>query len=226
MALSPHETPLAARFPGIGKFIESIRLTWVIETAMRLRLRGSPRDSARPMWGANNAANAKRARFDALVAPHTATLDILAWRFCRDRAAAADLVQDTLERAWRRFESLQDTQRARAWLIQIMRHLWLDRLRRRRTEVPIDEVAEPAMATPEAPSAWEHVTLDDIHRAIQQLREPFRAVAVLHDVDGLSYREIAARLDIPYNTAATRLHRAHQELKKLVLGLRAREEEP
>lgn len=191
----------------------------VIQTAPCLQLQGPPRDSALPMWGVSNAANAaRRARFDQLMALHTATLEVVAWRFCRDHAAAADLLQDTLERAWRRFDSLQDNDRARAWLVQIMRHLWLDRIRRRRTEVPIEEAAEPAAATAEEPSRWEHVTIDDIHRAIEQLSEPFRSVAILHDVDGLSYREIAARLDIPYNTAATRLHRAHRQIKELVLG--------
>jgi RNA polymerase sigma-70 factor, ECF subfamily len=165
------------------------------------------------MWAAP-----RRARFDELVALHSPALTVVARRCCREPGSAKDLLQETFLRAWSRFDSLQDDNRARAWLVQIMKNIWLDQLRRRRDEVSIDVVAEPAAAVADEPSRWDGVTLDDIRRAIEQLDEPFRSVAVLHDVDGLSYRDIAARLDIPYATAATRLHRAHHKIKQLVLG--------
>jgi len=167
------------------------------------------------MWGATNAA--RRERFDALVALHTPTLTVVARKLCREPSTVLDLLQETFFRAWRRFDSLQDDSRARAWLVQIMKNIWFDQLRRRHNEVPIEEAGEPPAVVDE-PTAWERVTIDDLRRAIEQLEEPFRSVAVLHDVDGLSYREIATRLDIPYATAATRLHRAHQKIKQLVLG--------
>lgn len=173
------------------------------------------------MWGAS-----RRARFDELVALHTSALTVVARRCCREPVTAKDLLQDTFLRAWQRFDSLQDDHRARAWLVQIMRNIWLDQLRRRRNEVSIEDATEPAAAVEDEPSRWDGVTLDDIRRAIEQLVEPFRSVAVLHDIDGLSYRDIAARLDIPYSTAATRLHRAHQKIKQLVLGKLDDEEDP
>jgi RNA polymerase sigma-70 factor (ECF subfamily) len=165
------------------------------------------------MWGAS-----RRARFDELVALHTPALTVVARKCCRDPASAGDLLQETLLRAWLRFDSLRDESRARGWLVQIMKHLWLDQIRRRRNEVPLTSALENAPDPVEESSRWEGVTLDDIHRAIDQLKEPFRSVAVLHDVEGLSYQDIAARLSIPYATAATRLHRAHQKIKQLVLG--------
>jgi RNA polymerase sigma-70 factor (ECF subfamily) len=173
------------------------------------------------MWGAP-----RRARFDELVTLHTPALTMVARRCCREPFSANDLLQETLLRAWLRFDSLQDESRARAWLVQIMKNIWLDQLRRRRNEVPIDQTAEPAAPPVDEPSRWEGVTLEDIRDAIAQLEEPFRSVAVLHDVDGLSYRDIAARLEIPYATAATRLHRAHQKIKQLVLGKLDHEEDP
>lgn len=186
-----------------------------------MRLRGATRDSGRPMWGAGDATNTlRRVRFDALMAQHTPTLIVVARRMCReDAAAAADLVQDSLERAWRRFDSLQNDGCARPWLIKIMRHLWLDQVRRRRTEVPIEDAEETIMPVADEPSRWERVTIEDIRQQIELLPEPFRTVAVLHDIDGKTYREIAALLKIPYATAATRLHRAHHRIKELVLGL-------
>jgi RNA polymerase sigma-70 factor, ECF subfamily len=167
----------------------------------------------------------RQARFDKLVALHTPALTVVAQRLCRDQFAAKDLLQETFLRAWLRLDSLQDDDRARAWLVQIMKNLWLDHLRRRRKEVSLENAPEQ-VAVVDEPSRWEDVTLGDLHRAIEQLEEPFRSVAVLHDVDGLSYRDIAARLDIPYATAATRLHRAHLKIKQLVLGKLEHEEDP
>jgi len=173
------------------------------------------------MWGAS-----RRARFDELVALHTPALTVVARRCCREQFSANDLLQETLLRAWQRFDSLKDDSRARAWLVQIMKNIWLDQLRRRRNEVPLPDTLESLPAAVEQPSRWEGITLDDVHRAIDQLEEPFRSVAVFHDVDGLSYQQIAGRLGIPYATAATRLHRAHHKIKQLILGKLEDDEDP
>jgi len=147
---------------------------------------------------------------------HTPTLEVVARKLCRQPAAAADLLQDTLERAWLHLDSLQDSERARGWLVRIMRNTYLDQLRRRRAEIPIEETHEPAAATPDEPSWWEQVTPDDLRLAIEQIKEPYRSVAVMHDLDGRSYREIAAMLGIPSATAATRIHRAHAQIRELL----------
>lgn len=158
----------------------------------------------------------RRAGFEALIASHTAVLEAVARKLCRDRAAASDLVQDALERAWRRFDSLQDAERARGWLVRILRNAWLDQLRRRREEVSLEDTCEPAVAAADEPSRWERVTAEDLRRAIEALPEPYRSVAVMHDLEGLTYREIARRQGIPNATAATRLHRAHLRLRELL----------
>lgn len=147
---------------------------------------------------------------------HVPTLEAVARQLCRPPAIAADLVQDTLERAWRHLDSLQDAERARAWLVRIMRNTYLDQIRRRRAEVPIDETLEPAVPTPDEPSWWEQVTAEDLRGAIEELKEPYRSAAIMHDLDGRSYREIAAQLGIPNATAATRLHRAHARIRELL----------
>lgn len=147
---------------------------------------------------------------------HTPTLDVVARKLCRQPAIAADLLQDTLERAWKHFDSLQDAERARGWLVRIMRNTYLDQLRRRRSEVPIEETNEPAAATPDEPSWWERITTDDLRQAVEQIKEPYRSAAVMHDLDGRSYREIAAMLGIPSATAATRIHRAHGLIRELL----------
>jgi RNA polymerase sigma-70 factor (ECF subfamily) len=157
----------------------------------------------------------RRARFDKLVVVHGATLDVVARRLC-GAGHASDLVQDTFERAWRSFDALHDDACARGWLVRILRNAWVDQLRRRHLDiVQLGDLAEPA-ALSEEPSRWERIGLDDVRLAIDTLDEPFRTVAVLHDIDGLSYSEIATRLQIRYQTAATRLHRAHTRMRELL----------
>ncbi len=79
-----------------------------------------PRGSARPLPPRG------RSRFAALVDAHIGMLEVVARRISGAAAAAADLVQDTLERAWRHLDALQDDGRARAWLVRILRNTWLD----------------------------------------------------------------------------------------------------
>jgi RNA polymerase sigma-70 factor (ECF subfamily) len=159
---------------------------------------------------------AKRARFAALIGAHGPRLAAAARRFDREPAAAADLIQDTLERAWRHFDALQDDERARGWLVRIMRNAWLDQLRRRRPEVPIEDEHQPPIPASDEPSWWERITIEDLRAAIAELQEPYRSASALHDLEGHSYLEVARRLGIPSTTAATRIHRAHRRIRELL----------
>jgi RNA polymerase sigma-70 factor (ECF subfamily) len=162
------------------------------------------------------------ARLGEIIAQHRPAVEAAARRLCRTAAEAADLVQDTYERALRHAQSLRSEACARAWLIRILRNCFLDHCRRGHREAPVADPPEPAPSF--EPSRWERITTNDLHRAIAELGEPFRSVAILHDVDGLSHAEVSARLDIPYTTVATRLHRAHQRLKE-ILWLRLEQDE-
>jgi RNA polymerase sigma-70 factor (ECF subfamily) len=161
---------------------------------------------------------ARRDRFGQLTAKHRRTLLAVAMRYCcRDRATADDIVQDAYERAWRRFETLQDEVRVVPWLVTILHNCWIDACRKnvRNKVLPMAEVPEQPHVVDE-PSPWQRISVDDYHRAIEQLSEPFRSVAIMHDVDQLSNADIAQRLAIPYGTVATRLHRARKQLLRLL----------
>jgi len=114
----------------------------------------------------------------------------------------------------RSIASLRCEERARAWLIQILRNCFLDTCRHRRREVLRAAVPESPPSSIDFPPRWERITMEDLRAAIALLAEPFRSVAILHDLDGLPYTEIAARLGIPCATAATRLNRAHARIKE------------
>lgn len=97
-----------------------------------------------------------------------------------------------------------------------MRNTWVDQLRCRRMEVPIEDIPEPPAVAADEPPWWERVTSEDLRWAIEQLDEPYRSIAGLHDIDGHSSREIARLLAIQGATAATRLHRAHCRVRSLL----------
>jgi len=161
-------------------------------------------------------SSARRARFLALIGAYTPVLESIARRLCGHPQTAADLVQDTLERAWRRFDSLRDAGSARGWLLRILRNAWVDEQRRRRPEISLDQGHEPPAAAADEPAWWERITIEELRGAIEQLAEPYRTVAALHDLGGHTYREVATLLGIPSATAATRLHRAHGRIRALL----------
>jgi RNA polymerase sigma-70 factor, ECF subfamily len=178
------------------------------------------RDAARRMdvEASRRSEEARRDRFTQLTAKHRGALLGVAMRYCcRDRATADDIVQDAYERAWKRFETLHDDARVLPWLVTILHNCWIDACRKnlRNKVLPMAELPEPPHTVDE-PSPWQRVSVDDYRRAIDQLAEPFRSVAIMHDIDQLSNAAIAQRLAIPYATVATRLHRARRQLLQLL----------
>lgn len=189
-----------------------------MELVQRLTGALGARDAARGMDAemARRAEEVRRRRFAQLTAEHRAMLLGVAMRFCsRDRAVADDLVQDAYERAWRNFDSLQDAAKVRPWLVKILHNGWIDACRKRVRDLPVAEVPEEPVVV-EEPSPWQRITIDDLRLAIDRLAEPYRTVAILHDIEHRPNAEIANRLEIPYATVATRLHRAHRLLQQLL----------
>lgn len=135
---------------------------------------------------------------------------------------AEDLVQDTLLRAWRSLDSF-DGRHARSWLLTILRNAEINRNRRRRPELLDDpDVLDRGAGTAANPSA-ESVVVDRafdavVEAALLALPGAFRQAVVLVDVDGLSYAEAAAALDIPEGTVTSRVHRGRKRIRDRLRG--------
>jgi RNA polymerase sigma factor (sigma-70 family) len=133
-------------------------------------------------------------------------------------ADADDLVQDCVERALARGETLRDPARLRSWLLSIMHNLHISavRGRRRRGEaVPVDALADDlALSAPPE----DRGRLRDFVRAMNALSEEHRQILLLVSLEGLSYREIAEILDVPIGTVMSRLARARERLRLLLEG--------
>lgn len=158
----------------------------------------------------------RRRRFEQLCAPLRADLHRFAFWLARDPGVAEDVVQETLLRAWRSLDALTDDGAARPWLLTIARreHARLHERRQLQT-VDVD-----ALATAEDPALGrtdDHES-GDIREAILALPEEYREPLVLQVLMGYSTDEIAGHLGLTNGAVLTRLCRARQRLRSVVLG--------
>ena len=165
----------------------------------------------------------RRTRFQALVLPYLDDAVNFAWWLAGNRADAEDIVQEAMLRAYKYFDRFNG-ERARPWLLAIVRNTcatWMQRNRPRALVLVSDSRAEAdaeagrqdeTMPSPETQS--EHRELGRaIDRAVAALPTEFREVILLREVEGLSYKEIAALLDVPIGTVMSRLARARKLLQ-------------
>ena len=155
-----------------------------------------------------------RARFEQLVLPHVDAAFNLARWLLRGRADAEDVAQEALLRACRFFRGFHGGD-ARAWLLQIVRntcYTWLEKNRPMELSMEFDEELHlKACATPETLA----IAGDDHKRltvALEMLPPRFREVLVLRELEGCSYKEIAAITSIPIGTVMSSLSRARRQL--------------
>ena len=133
-----------------------------------------------------------------------------------DRAAADDLVQDTLERAWSRLQQWRAGSDMRAWLFGIMHNLRIDQLRRPKLStrsIDEDDFEPPARAT-----QTDQLELRDIESALNLLPDEQREILLLVALEEMSYAEIASTLDIPVGTVMSRLSRGRERLRSIMNG--------
>ena len=151
--------------------------------------------------------------------------DVIAWlpqlrRYARaltgDRAWADDLVQDTAERALARWSAFRPDSNLRAWLLTILRHLYIDQLRGRR-EIAVDEESAPWRNLEAPQGEVDGLMLRDLQRALYCLPVEQREVLLLVCVEDLSYQEASKALGVPIGTVMSRLSRAREHLRVLLM---------
>jgi RNA polymerase sigma-70 factor (ECF subfamily) len=153
-----------------------------------------------------------------------ATLRGAARRWSADWTAAEDLLQETLERAFRTLDGYRPGTSAGAWMRTIMYRLAVDQSRRQRRDrrllqtyatqssLAVEPLEHAEETEPPVP------TLTELGAAAEQLREPFRTAFDMWANQGMSYLQISRALDVPVGTVATRLLRARRRLRTTFLG--------
>ncbi|ROO28360.1 RNA polymerase subunit sigma-24 [Salinisphaera orenii MK-B5] len=137
----------------------------------------------------------------------------------REREAADDLVQDTLERAWRKRVQWRPTGRLRSWLFRMLYRLYLDRRpqlqRAHRNLIALDDVRPPAAAGMDTDAA---LHCREVMAAIDALPEKQRAILLLVALEQPSYREGARALGLRVGTFRSRLSRAREQLNERLVS--------
>ena len=188
---------------------------------------------------ADVAALAKQGREEAfreLIRRYERPVFSLVFRMVRDRETAEDLAQDTFVKVLNHIDRYRPEFKLSSWLFKIANNVTIDYLRKRQLDTvsmdgsPHAGTASEVEATSFDVEARQESALDEIEarelgsaieRAIARLRPEYRSCIMLPHVEGRSYEEIAAILDLPLGTVKTYIHRARNELRKMLGHLRA-----
>jgi RNA polymerase sigma-70 factor, ECF subfamily len=168
--------------------------------------------------------------FEQLVAERSGDIYALLYRLTSDPEEARDLTQETFLRAFQAISKFRGDADLKTWLYRIAinqarnRWRWWRRRRRDATvslDAPLGEreqtmatVLEDASAVDPEQEALAHERENQLRAALQGLRSAYREAVVLRDVEGLTYEEIAAALQINIGTVKSRLARGRLELRR------------
>ncbi len=187
---------------------------------------------------ADVVALAQRGREDAyreLVRRYERPVFSLVFRMVRDTATAEDLAQDAFIKVLGNLDKYRSEFKFSSWLFKIANNVAIDHLRRRQLDTismdgsPHAQTAADMEATSFDVGSEDKSPLEaleskelgsSIERAIAALRPEYRSCIMLRHVEGRSYEEIAATLDLPLGTVKTYIHRARHQLRESLDHLR------
>jgi RNA polymerase sigma-70 factor, ECF subfamily len=179
-----------------------------------LTVRQGERDD--PEWLARLRTGEPRA-FEEMVVAHQHRVFGLALRMLGNAAEAEEVAQEVFLRAHKSLGEFRGDAKLSTWLYTIASRLCLSRLGS--SERALTRQGEESLLRLAAPADGPETALEQselelaLHRAIADLPDDRRIVLVLRDLEGLSYEEIGATLDLPPGTVRSRLHRARLDLK-------------
>jgi RNA polymerase sigma-70 factor (ECF subfamily) len=156
--------------------------------------------------------------FEQTVLPHLDAAYNLALWLARNEPDAQDVAQEACLRAFKFFDNYRG-ESPRAWLLTIVRNTFYNWLRKNRPPEIIFDLDDEALEVEDLSADVELANsrigdAEIVRRAIAQLPVEFREIVVLREMEGLSYKEIAAVSGIPIGTVMSRLARARQQLQK------------
>lgn len=172
----------------------------------------------------------RREAFEAELLPELNAAYRLARVLTRHEQDAEDLVQDAYLRAFVGFDGYTPGTNARAWLLTIVRRIYLNNRRRERARPYLLAIAASGeaeeIADEQSPGPEVEVlrTLEDqrVLQVLAELPESFRSVLALVDLEGMRYAEAAAILGCPIGTVMSRLHRGRLEFARRLQAHQAR----
>ena len=181
------------------------------------------------------ARKGRESAYRELIGRYQRPVFSLIYRLVRDREKAEDLAQDTFIKVLNAIDRYDPTFKFSSWIFKIAHNTALDQLRRREPETlsldgsPHARTAAEVEASTITPASTdenpEQYTASKeiggvIEQAIDRLRPEYRTAILLCHVEGRAYEEIAQIMDVPLGTVKTYIHRARNELRKALEGIR------
>jgi len=169
--------------------------------------------------------------FDGLITLHREKIYMQAYMIVRNEEDALDLCQETFVKAWRSLHRFDGKFPLAAWLRRIVTNAAIDlcRSRGRWKQSPIDEgPILPEAGSRTTPSGFERPgdglvreeLRDRLRKALDSLSPEHRAAISLKEIEGLSYKEIAAQMGCTTGTVMSRLFYARHKLQAALADLR------
>jgi len=160
------------------------------------------------------AKEGDRQAFSQLVRRHREGVVNVVYRMCGDANLADDAAQEAFIRAWQHLPGYRPRSPFRNWLYRIAVNVARDALRRQKETLDIGEL--PVASSEQAPEEVleREERGERVRKAVLSLPPASRAVLVLREYEGLSYREIADTLGIPMGTVMSRLSYARNRLRR------------
>ena len=169
------------------------------------------------------------AAFEALYMRYRDRVYSIAYRMTGTATDAMDVVQESFSVLFRKISSFRFDSLFSTWLFRIVVNCSIDYRRReesRRSRTPaslssLGAGAEPSDPSPDPIASAQASELGDhVHASLQRLSPKLRAIVILRYLEGLSYEELAAALQISLGTVKSRLARAHVALEQVLAGTR------
>ncbi len=159
------------------------------------------------------AAAGNTGAFSQLVRKYRPQVVRTAYGIVGSAMEADDVAQEAFIKAWSNLPDFRQQSGFSTWLYRITVNAAIDAVRRRRPEAPLADALPGERVAPEE-EALRRERQRDVRGAIQELPPAARAALVLREYEQLTYREIAAVLDIPIGTVMSRLSYARQLLRE------------
>jgi RNA polymerase sigma factor (sigma-70 family) len=179
-----------------------------------------------PMEDSDNA------RIAAAVVSETPRLRAFLRRQVADLAQVDDILQETFSELVAAYRLMQPVEHVAAWLARVARNRVIDRFRARARRAAItDEGADAEAAAERVLGEWlvtsdgpeadyaRAVLADELDAALEELPPEQREVFVAHEIDGRSFRELAAASGVGINTLLSRKHAAVRKLRRRLAAI-------
>jgi len=159
-------------------------------------------------------------RFECEAMPHLNDIFRTAARILGERERAEDVAQEVFLQAWRSFDRFEPGTNCRAWLYKILFHC-VNHHRRKWFRFPLLKETEEFVEAnlPATEPIPEHLTDQDILKALDGIPQDFRSVVLLVDVEEFAYKDAADILSVPIGTVMSRLSRGRKLLREQLTEL-------